>query len=104
MSEPASHTFTAGDLALCINARGWRASDCPDILAGPVAGQVLTVRVVTRAQYHYHDAVSTGLGFDEWPGDVFDPVSFRKITPGADLDGIEVERRIAVPHLFPGVA
>ena len=100
MSEPASHTFTAGDLALCINARGWRASDCADVLAGPDAGQVLTVRLVTRAQYH--GAVLTGLGFDEWPGDVFDPVSFRKITPGAELDGVEVERGIAVPHLFPG--
>ena len=101
MSEPAN-TFTAGDLALCINARGWRASDCADILAGPVAGQVLTVRVVTRAQYR--GDVLTGLGFDQWPGDVFDPVSFRRITPGADLDGVEVERRISLPHLFPGVA
>ena len=98
MSEPAN-TFTAGDLALCINARGWASAVRAEV-PGPSAGQVLTVRVVTRAQYH--GAVLTGLGFDEWPGDVFDPVSFRRITPGADLDGVEVERRIAVPHLFPG--
>jgi hypothetical protein len=102
MSEPASNTFSAGDLALCINSRGWRASDCPDTFDGPTAGQVLTVRIVTRALHH--GAVLDGLGFDAWPGDVFDPVSFRKITPGADLDGVEVERRIAVPHLFPGIA
>ena len=86
--------WTAGDLALCVNSRGWRDAVSLAPVSGPRAGQVLTVRQVTFA------GASWRLEFACWPKR-FNAKAFRKITPEADIHGIEAEARHPLPSLWP---
>lgn len=87
--------WTPGDLALCVNGEGWAVPGVWLDEPGPSAGQILTVRGVRLFRHR------VGLKFDGWGHDWFHAVDFRKITPGADIHGVEEPTRIAVPHLFP---
>lgn len=87
--------WAQGDLALCVNNNGWASAGVWQDEPGPFAGQILTV-IGVRAF-----AGRTGLRFEEWPTDWFHAVEFRKITPGAHIEGVEAEARHPIPSLMP---
>lgn len=84
-----------GDLALCVKQGPWRGILVDDLrLCRMRGGMIATVRGVGD----YRGAPI--LWFEGFPGectrDAFHAIRFRKITPGADIEGIEVERRVPV--------
>ena len=89
--------WQVGDLALCVKSNWEVWSDkplCPTF--GPKAGDILKVVRISVCDYFGDPCLNFfeyGLG-DE---DAFAAVGFRKITPGADIEGIEVERKVKVP-------
>ena len=77
--------WQAGDLALCI-AKGFTERG----KSSPIRpGSVHKVVLVDRWPF-------LNLVFDEYPNFGFDAGDFRKITPGADIEGIEERRRVPV--------
>lgn len=87
--------WQVGDLALCVRAK-YRKE---------LIGKVGIVRCVVFGKCAETGEPALGLEVEGFPN----PPSgwgwmasfFRKITPGADIEGIEAEKRISVPHLFP---
>lgn len=88
-----------GDLALCVKQGPWmqrfsNGGEAP--CAGPMAGDVCLVVDVVVSLFG-----DLGLFFAEWPdyslGGQYRAERFVKITPGADIEGIEAEKRRKVP-------
>lgn len=82
--------WQVGDLALCVKIGPWEYDDDGIACAGPKAG---SVHRVTRV--HPLPAIwLEGWGYSG--DDAFCPSRFRKITPGAKIEGIEEPRRVKV--------
>jgi hypothetical protein len=77
-----------GDMALCLKQGPW--SDIG--FAGPRAGQVFTVSAVAVRR-----GILSLLIRGDWRNPWFVTSQFRKITPGADIEGVEAERRVKEP-------
>ena len=70
-----SDEWRAGDLALCIKQGDWISAPSDPNNDGPIAGQILTVKVVVAG----HGVIA--LGFAEWEPALFRSTRFRKIPP-----------------------
>jgi hypothetical protein len=90
--------WTPGDLALCINGEGWFVLVGGEVAEGahPTAGQILTV-----TQIGVHALGIIGLKFQSFGQEWYEAAEFRKITPGADIQGVEAEKRHPIPSLMP---
>lgn len=86
MSEP----WKRGDLALCINSDGWSLRGSKGKSPGPQCGEVNEVAAVWMHGFPEGDIEA--LQFPAWPGDSFASDNFVKVTPGADIEGSEIER------------
>lgn len=85
-----SEDWKPGDMALCINPDGWFERATRQRLPGPVMGQVHQVEAVWI--HCFPENQYETLVFGPWPNDSFDAKQFRKITPGTEINGSEVER------------
>ena len=86
-----------GDLALCVKLGPWRrsGSGIKTDDARVRAGMVLTVRRIEQSPWGL--AIwFIGIGADDDMENAYKARRFRKITPGADIEGIEVERRVPI--------
>lgn len=86
--------WQVGDLALCVSAK-YRKE---------LIGKIGRVSKVVAGRNVETGEPALGLivdGFPEPPHkNGWLASSFRKITPGADIEGVEEPTRISVPHLF----
>ena len=91
--------WAVGDLALCIKSGNWRPriGHIVQTEPGPNVGQCFTVRAV---QMGIADPDEVYLGFH---GKRFQYAAryFRKVTPGADIEGVEEAKRLPQPYLIP---
>lgn len=81
--------WEVGDLALCVKVGAW------EVYVGPECGgpdpKCGAIYVVTGV-------VQECLRFCEFPHALYDASRFRKITPGAKIEGIEEPRRVFHPE------
>ena len=89
--------WQVGDLALCVD--GQRKPDSVGWRIPPKAGSVF--RVTGVAIYKFAQREALALWLEGGPennsgGPVWGATRFRKITPGADIEGFEEPRRIPV--------
>lgn len=87
-----------GDLALCVQG-GVRDPTAAKPEGWPVAGKIYTVS--HAALYQFKRGLFLGLFLVDGPKNasgksIWNAGRFRKITPGADIEGIEEPRRIPV--------
>lgn len=84
-----SDDWAAGDQALCISSAGWYDPFNGDDSNGPDLGSVHQVQGVS--QWFLWGREILALRFSPWPI-WYQASCFRKVTPGADIQGSEIER------------
>ena len=90
-----------GDLALCVKGGKITSLECEPPLDGfPAAGSIYTVK--RAGTYTFGTGTKLALWFTNAPrnssGDrVWSAERFVKVTPGADIEGVEVERKAPKP-------
>lgn len=91
-----------GDLALCVKQGPWIASDTDDDVSGPKAGEineVVDVHIYDEDDAAGPDFAGVFLVLSGWDYECFGDYHaerFRKVTPGADIEGFEERRRLPV--------
>lgn len=85
-----SDDWKPGDMALCINPDGWAQRDGVPDVPGPKLGQVYEVQQVWVMCFP--DGQYETLVFSPWANDGYHSENFRKVTPGTEINGAEIER------------